>query len=59
MLKMADALALQAMSPLECEEFVRGAIRCGLPLSRVEEYLDWLDLLHDTSADKFGTDEPD
>jgi hypothetical protein len=57
MLKMADALALQAMSSLECEEFVRDAMRCGLPLTRVEEYLDWLDLLRGSDLTKSGACE--
>jgi hypothetical protein len=45
MLKVVDAITPLAISPLECEELVRGAIHLRVPLSRVEEYLDWLDLV--------------
>ncbi len=42
-IEMAKTLLEQAKTPLQREQAVQAAFRLGMPLHKIEEYLDWLD----------------
>ena len=43
--EIAKVVLEQAKTPLEREKAVRVAFRLGMPLNKIEEYLDWLDMV--------------
>jgi DNA-binding transcriptional MerR regulator len=61
--ELAKLLLEQADTFLERKEAVKVALRLGMPLHKIEEYLDWLDSLrspprpNDTAED--GSSGPD
>jgi len=43
--EIAKILIENAATRIEREEAIRTAVQLGMPLSKIEEFLDWLDLL--------------
>ena len=59
--KIAKLILEHAASFVDRKEAIRSAIRLGMPLHEIEEYLDWLDLVRSksgsTGSTTDGTDE--
>jgi DNA-binding transcriptional MerR regulator len=49
--EIAKLLLEHAATFLDREEAIRSAIRLGMPLNEIEEYLDWLDLTRSGNGD--------
>ena len=50
--EVARLLLEQADTFVKREEAVKTAIELGMPLSEIEEYLDWLEMVRASGSDK-------
>lgn len=50
--EIAKLLLEHADTFLERTEAIKAAFRLGMPLHKIEEYLDWLDLIRERDDDK-------
>jgi hypothetical protein len=57
--EIAKLLLEKAGSFLERKEAVEAALGLGMPLSEIEEYLDWLDAMRPGGADRGETEGDD
>ena len=57
--EIAKLLLEHADTFLERSEAVKTALHLGMPLHEIEDYLDWIEMMHNKIQDELSSDDPD